>query len=75
MFTSHRRSSSSFDGEECSESALHLVAKFDARKCCKYLLSIPRQYSEIPWIVFKNNRQITPIHLAAHYGHVKILKV
>uniref|UniRef100_A0A1I8EC26 ANK_REP_REGION domain-containing protein n=1 Tax=Wuchereria bancrofti TaxID=6293 RepID=A0A1I8EC26_WUCBA len=70
-----KRSSSSFDGEECSESALHWIAKFDARKCCKYLLSLPRQYSEIPWIVIKNNRQITPIHLAAHYGHVKILKV
>ncbi|MCP9264272.1 Ankyrin repeat domain-containing protein 28 [Dirofilaria immitis] len=65
-----KRSSSSFDGEENPESALHWVAKFDARKCCKYLLSLPRQYSEIPWIVMKNNRQITPIHLAAHYGHM-----
>nr|CRZ22920.1 BMA-MLT-4 [Brugia malayi] len=70
-----KRSKSSFDGEDCSESALHWIAKFDARKCCKYLLSLPRQYSEIPWIVIKNNRQITPIHLAAHYGHVKILKM
>ncbi|EFO17225.1 ankyrin repeat domain-containing protein 28, partial [Loa loa] len=65
----------SFDSEECSESVLHWVARFDARKCCKYLLSLPRQYSEIPWIAIKNNQQITPIHVAAHYGHVKILKM
>ncbi|VDK59025.1 unnamed protein product [Gongylonema pulchrum] len=63
------------DSEENAEYVLHWTVQADARKCCKYMLGLPRQPCETPWIMLKNRRHITPIHLAARYGHVKILKV
>lgn len=69
-----RKSPQFFKSEENAEAALRWTIQADARKCAKYLLNLPRSAHETPWILLKNRRQATPIHLAAKYGHVKILK-